>query len=94
MCMNCGCGRPDESHGHPENLTADDIRRAGDVNGQSMRETAQHILATLDQLEREQGPAARATEASAGVAGREALAEPAGHQGADPAPRGTPESES
>ena len=31
MCMNCGCGKPDDRHGHPENVTAgaEGTRRGG-----------------------------------------------------------------
>lgn len=51
MCMNCGCGLPDERHGKKENLTAEDLRRAGAVNDQSLRLTAQHIMETVDIVE-------------------------------------------
>lgn len=51
MCMNCGCGMPDETHGDPANLTAEDIRRAGDANGQSLVTTARHILDAAERLE-------------------------------------------
>ena len=81
MCMNCGCGTPDERHGHPENITVDDLRRAGEVNGQSLRESARNILASVD-----------ATELDGEA--REGLAEPAGTQGAREGARGSPESES
>ena len=30
MCMNCGCGQPHDDHGKPENITADELQRAGD----------------------------------------------------------------
>jgi hypothetical protein len=86
MCMNCGCGKPDDNHGHPENLIADDLRRAGDVNGQSLRDTAKHIAEAVAQLERA-GPKTAATPGSG-------LAEPAGAEGARGGARGTPESES
>lgn len=65
MCMNCGCGQPDDRHGNPANLTADDIRRAGDANGQSLRTTAEHILDAVGQVERRER-ASRAGE-DAGV---------------------------
>jgi hypothetical protein len=83
MCMNCGCGQPDEDHGKQANITADDLRRAGDANGQSLRESAQHILEAVELVE-SPDPEHRG------------LAKPAGPSGADGgnAPRGTPESES
>ena len=51
MCMNCGCGQPNEDHGNPANITAQDLQRAGDANGQSLRESAQHIVETVDLLD-------------------------------------------
>ena len=90
MCMNCGCGKPDDRHGHAENLTAGDIRAAGRANGQSLQETARHILAAVDQLERTGMAASPAGKAEPGTG----LHEPAGAMGAEPGARGTPESES
>ncbi len=81
MCMNCGCGQPHEDHGKPENITADELRRAGDANGQSLRESAQHIMETVELLEGSQGD------------GR-GLAQPAGPSGATGGGRGTPATES
>ena len=81
MCMNCGCGQPHEDHGNEANITADALRRAGDVNGQSLRESAQHILETVELLD-----AARPDDAG--------LAQPAGPTGGSGGGRGTPASES
>ena len=82
MCMNCGCGQPHENHGNPANITADDLRRAGDANEQSMRESAQHIVETVELLD-------------ASKRDDHGLAQPAGPAGASKdAGRGTPETES
>jgi hypothetical protein len=43
MCLNCGCGQPNETHGKPENITLDDVRRAGEVNGQSVEESLRNM---------------------------------------------------
>jgi hypothetical protein len=108
MCMNCGCGLPDETHGKKENLTADVLRRAGRANRQSLRTTAQHILETVELMEgraEAQSPApggpgpANQRRGAAGSAARtrsrrDRLATPAGRRGASRAPRGTPASES
>jgi hypothetical protein len=108
MCMNCGCGLPDETHGKKENLTAEDLRRAGAVNRQSLRTTAQHILETMELVEGRAGPAkpvpggpGPANQRSVGAGSavrprtrRDRLAAPAGRRGASRAPRGTPASES
>jgi len=80
MCMNCGCGEPENDHGKPDNITADDLRRAGDANGQSLRESAQHILDAAAKLD---------TAAHSG-----GLAQPGGSLGTIPAAHGTEGSES
>lgn len=56
MCMNCGCGRPNDDHGKPGNITAADLRRAGEANSQSFRESAQHIVETVELLEASRDP--------------------------------------
>ena len=81
MCLNCGCGQPHEDHGEAANITAEDLRRAGEANGQSLRESAQHIVETVELLE------------SSGRDSR-GLAKPAGPGGAGSAARGTPATES
>ncbi len=43
MCMNCGCGMPDDKHGNDANITLSDLRRAGEANDQSMSDTVGHI---------------------------------------------------
>jgi hypothetical protein len=81
MCMNCGCGRPDDDHGNSANITAAHLQKAADANDQSLRESAQHILETVELLDssRRQGSG---------------LAEPAAATGGQGGGRGTPESES
>lgn len=81
MCMNCGCGLPDEDHGNAVNITADELRQAGDANGQSLRESAQHILEAVELLDSSRQ-------------GDRGLAQPAGPGGAEGGGRGTPASES
>ena len=51
MCLNCGCGKPHDSHGNPANITAEVLERAGRANGQSMETSARNILAGVEQLE-------------------------------------------
>ena len=43
MCLNCGCGQPNESHGNEANITLDDVRRAGEANGQSVEESLRNM---------------------------------------------------
>ncbi len=81
MCMNCGCGQPNEDHGNPANITADELARAGEANGQSLCESAQHIVETVELLQ-------------GSNSGEEGLAKPAGPTGGGDAERGTPATES
>lgn len=43
MCLNCGCGEPNERHGNDANITLDDIRLAGEANGQSVEESLRNM---------------------------------------------------
>ena len=43
MCLNCGCGQPNERHGNDANITLDDVRRAGEANGQSVEESLRNM---------------------------------------------------
>lgn len=80
MCMNCGCGQPHEDHGKPANITASDLQRAGEGNHQSLRESAQHIIETVELIDASSRED-RGTGRSSGRSGA-------------PAERGTPASES
>ncbi|HEX3265496.1 MAG TPA: hypothetical protein VHR16_07490 [Candidatus Limnocylindrales bacterium] len=81
MCLNCGCGQPNEDHGNAANITADDLRMAGEANDQSLRESAQHIVETVELLD-------------ASNREHQGLAQPAGPGGAGDAAPGTPATES
>jgi hypothetical protein len=43
MCLNCGCGEPDERHGNDANITMDDLRKAGEANGQDVQTVMTNI---------------------------------------------------
>ncbi len=60
MCMNCGCGVPEDRHGDPANITATDLRRAGEANGQTLEETMRNLNDAVEQL-RGQEPQAGGT---------------------------------
>ncbi len=94
MCMNCGCGTPNEDHGKPANITASDLQRAGDVNRQSLRESAQHILETVSLIDapRRDDPA-EGPVGSAGRPGTPAERGTSAERGTQ-AERGTPATES
>lgn len=80
MCMNCGCGQPHEDHGNAANITATDLQRAADANNQSLRQSAQHVLETVELID-------------ASMRDDHGLGRPARDGGAD-AERGTPATES
>jgi hypothetical protein len=43
MCLNCGCGEPNERHDNDANITLDDVRRAGEANGQTVEESLRNM---------------------------------------------------
>jgi hypothetical protein len=54
MCLNCGCGQHDERHGNEANIVADDVRRAGEANGQDLATTIRNLEAALATISRPQ----------------------------------------
>ena len=42
MCLNCGCGEPDKRH-HPTDITREDLQRAADGGGMTIREAADNV---------------------------------------------------
>ena len=42
MCMNCGCGEPEKRH-HPTDITKEDLQRAADGGGMTLREAARNV---------------------------------------------------
>ncbi|MGP3959126.1 hypothetical protein ACTWPT_24275 [Nonomuraea sp. 3N208] len=45
MCLSCGCGEPDNDHGNPANITAQDLRSAAQAAEISPQEAADNIQA-------------------------------------------------
>ena len=50
MCLNCGCNQPNERHGNDANITTDDVRRAGEANGQDLATSAANMRSALGAL--------------------------------------------
>jgi hypothetical protein len=50
MCMSCGCGQPDESHGNDDHITRDTLQRAADAAGISLQEAAENVATSADRL--------------------------------------------
>ena len=49
MCLNCGCMRAHDDMGKPGiNIIYEDVKRAADANGKSVRETLEIIAKTVD----------------------------------------------
>jgi hypothetical protein len=43
MCLDCGCGEPNERHGDDRHITMDDVKAAADASEISVDEAAQNI---------------------------------------------------
>ena len=49
MCLNCGCMRVHDDMGKPGiNIIYEDVKRAADANGKSVRETLEIIAMTVE----------------------------------------------
>lgn len=49
MCMNCGCGEPNERH-HPTDITKDDLQRAADGAGTEFEEAARNLQQSAGEM--------------------------------------------
>ncbi len=43
MCLDCGCGEPNERHGDDRHITLDDVRAAAQASEVSVDEAARNI---------------------------------------------------
>jgi hypothetical protein len=57
MCLDCGCGEPNERHGDERHIIMDDVRAAAEASELSVEEAARNIS---DGLNKAQGSAASA----------------------------------
>jgi len=48
MCLNCGCGEPEERH-HPTDITLDDVRQAASGSDMPLEETIQNLQSSLSE---------------------------------------------
>lgn len=51
MCLDCGCGEPNERHGDDRHITMDDIRAAAEASEISVDEAARNINDGLRQAQ-------------------------------------------
>ncbi len=49
MCMNCGCGEPDERH-QPTDITREDFKRAAEGSGLSLEKATANMTASLAKI--------------------------------------------
>lgn len=49
MCMNCGCGEPDERH-QPTDITREDFQRAADGSGATLEQATKNMTASLEKI--------------------------------------------
>ncbi len=47
MCLSCGCGEPNESHGNEDHITQDKLQRAAEAANVSAKEAAENISKAL-----------------------------------------------
>jgi hypothetical protein len=43
MCLSCGCGAPNDDHGDPANITAQDLQSAAQAADISPEQAAENI---------------------------------------------------
>lgn len=49
MCLDCGCGNAHDDMGEPEvHLVYEDLKRAAEADGQSVQETVDTIVRTIE----------------------------------------------
>jgi hypothetical protein len=49
MCLDCGCGEPNERHGDDRHITLSDVRAAAAASEISVEEAKRNIVAALSQ---------------------------------------------
>lgn len=50
MCVSCGCGSPNDTHGDQRNITMDDIQQAAQAAGTTPQEVADNIQSACQQM--------------------------------------------
>ena len=51
MCLDCGCGEPNERHGDDRHITMDDVKAAADASEISVDEAARNIAEGMRQAQ-------------------------------------------
>jgi hypothetical protein len=55
MCLDCGCGEPNESHGDARHITMDSIQSAAQASEITVEEAIKNISAGLRQAQSSPG---------------------------------------
>lgn len=55
MCLDCGCGKPNDSHGDQRHITLDTVRAAANASGISESEAMDNIASAIQQERGSQG---------------------------------------
>ncbi len=53
MCLNCGCGDYDDKRGNETNITVDDIRKAAEGEGMSVKDTINEMIDGLTSMRKD-----------------------------------------
>lgn len=51
MCLDCGCGEPNERHGDQRHIIMDDVKAAAEASEISLEEAARNITDGLKQAQ-------------------------------------------
>ena len=51
MCLDCGCGEPNERHGDDRHITMDDVKAAAQASEISVDEAARNISDAMRQAQ-------------------------------------------
>ncbi|MDQ3694686.1 MAG: hypothetical protein M3464_13820 [Chloroflexota bacterium] len=51
MCLDCGCGEPNDPHGDDRHITMDDVKAAAEASEISVDEAARNISESLRQAQ-------------------------------------------
>jgi hypothetical protein len=64
MCLDCGCGELNESHGDPRHITMDSIRSAAQASEISVDEAIKNMSDGLRQAQQSSGQSSSSSAAS------------------------------
>lgn len=47
MCVSCGCGKPNENHDNPNNITLTELQRAAKAANETVEDAAKNIAESV-----------------------------------------------